>query len=274
MTDTCPPARPDPSARAVLAACLAMLAGPALAQSGTILDADRSATGPAAAWTSVNLNVDHAEGFYGDPERSSTLTTSLIVRRRTGPWAFKVNVPWVRASGLAASGGDRFTTTRQVQEGLGDVVLTAAHDLVDHDDGLLIAAGGKAKLAVGDRTQSLITSGRNDWSLFVDAFVPVGPVYAFGTLGRTKKGDPEGVDYRDPWYHTLGVSARVAPGVSVGIYRDYRQKLTRRGAPIDETTLFVDYRFDKRFKVQGYVLAGRSDASPDRGMGATIFWQF
>jgi len=229
---------------------------------------------PTLAQTTVSLNMDYTEGHYGETEKSTAWTMPLIVKHQIGPVGLKLNIPYVRATGVAASGGDRFSSTRQVQEGLGDVVATLTYDLYENDDGQSIDLGAKLKIPPVDKDNDLITTGKRDYSVFVDLYQPIGDALAFGTVGWTKKGDPDGVDYRDPWYATLGMSYRLRHGFSVGMFHDYRQKVTTHGSRVSETAAYVEHKLSQQFKLQAYVLVGFSDASPDRGAGATVMWSF
>ncbi|HMV20364.1 MAG: hypothetical protein JNK96_07370 [Betaproteobacteria bacterium] len=229
----------------------------------------------AGAQTTVSVNLDYAEGKYGERTKSTSWTMPLIVKQQIGDFGFKLNLPYIRATGTAASGGDRFASSRQTQEGFGDLVATATWGLLD-DEGAQFAVdlGAKAKLAVADKRQDLLTTGRNDYSLLADVLRNFGNLTGFVTLGRTWKGDPAGINYRNPWFGTIGLSRKLQPDLSLGAMVDYRQKLTPRGDPINEMTLFVERKFSSQLKVQGYLVRGFSDSSPDIGAGITVSARF
>lgn len=229
---------------------------------------------PTPAQTSVSLTMDYVEGNYGETEKSTAWTMPLIVKHQIGPVGVKLNIPYVRATGVAASGGDRLSSNRQVQEGLGDVVAMLTYDLYENIDDQAIDVGAKLKIPAGNKDNDLITTGKRDYSVFADVYQPIGNALAFGTVGWTKKGDRDGVDYRDPWYATLGLSYRLRHGFTVGIFHDYRQRVTTHGSHVSETTVYVEHKISQQFKLQAYVLVGFSNASPDRGAGATVMWSF
>lgn len=230
---------------------------------------------PAAAETTLSLNLDYAEGKYGEPEKSYTWTMPFIVRHRTGALGLRLYVPYVRATGTAAAGGDRSIFTRQTQEGLGDVTTTATYDIYGTPgSGPLVSLGARAKLAPRGDGKDLITTGKNDYSLLLDVGLPTGSVTWYGSVGRTKKGDPEDVDFRDPWFSSLSFSHRFSDATRWGLDYDYRQKLTPQGEPVSEATLFLERRLDSRYSVEGYVVRGFSDASPDLAVGATLSSRF
>lgn len=230
---------------------------------------------PGAAQTTVSLNLDYAEGKYGETTKSRSWTMPLIVKQQFGDFAFKLNMPYVWATGTAASGGDRFSVARQSQEGFGDVVASVTYDLFSHKaSGLEVDIGAKAKFATAEKRNDLITTGKNDYSLLAGALAPFGNTTAFATLGWTKKGDPAGVDYRDPWFTSIGFSHRLNQALSVGAMYDFRQKVTAHGDPVSEATLFVERKFSGQYKLQGYLVRGFSHSSPDIGAGATLSFRF
>lgn len=199
----------------------------------------------------------------------------LIIKNQMGDFGIKLYLPDVRATGTAISGGDRFLLTKQTQEGFGDAVVTVSYDIFSSaSSGVIFSVGAKSKLATADKKKDLITTGKNDHSLLVDALLPVGDTSLFATLGRTRKGDPEGVDYRDPWFSTLGLSHKVTSSISLGAIYDYGQKVTRTGDPVSEATLYMETKLADHYKLQVYVVRGYSDASPDLGAGMTISTQF
>lgn len=230
---------------------------------------------PVGAQTTVSLNLDYAEGKYGQDEKSTDWTMPLIVRHRAGDFGIKLYLPYIRSTGLAASGGDRFVISRQTQEGFGDLEVTLSYDVVNHEaSGLVLALGSKTKLATADKDKELLTTGKNDYSLQGEISYPFGNTEVFAILGKTKKGDQRDLDYRNPWYSTVGLSHQLAEAVNLGAIYDYRQRVTTFGDPVSEATLFLEKKLSGDYKLQGYVLRGFSDASPDLGAGVTLSKRF
>lgn len=230
---------------------------------------------PAAAETTVSLNLEYAEGKYGEAEKSTTWTMPLIVKHRAGAWGLKLYVPYVRAAGIAAPGGDRSSPVRQTQEGVGDISATAIYDIYGGAPGqLIVGVGAKAKFAPAAAAKELITTGKNDYSLLLDASLPVGSISLHASFGRTKKGDPEGVDFRDPWFASLVLSHQLSDVAAWGMDYYYRQKLTASDAPVSEAALFAERELGDQSSIQLYVLRGFANASPDLAVGATLSWHF
>ena len=254
----------------------------ALAQSQSLIETGRDladasledfSQGPAL--TTVSVGVDYSEGKYGEPDKSRTTTVPLVIKHETGPFTLKVNIPWVTATGTRAAGGDRATLTKQTESGLGDVTLSGFYTAYINNTAMFgIDIGGKIKFATADKSKALLTTGENDYSLQGDVYKSFGPTTLFGTLGWTKKGDPDFVDFRNPWYTTLGVSYRLGAATAMGASYDYRQKVTSSGDPISEASLFLTHKFTKQMKIQAYIVGGFTDASPDIGGGAIISFGF
>lgn len=231
--------------------------------------------GDTIAQTTISMNIDYAEGKYGETEKSTTWTTPLIFKHQAGPLTVKLNIPYVRASGVAAPGGDRVSVANEIQEGWGDIVTSAVYDVYDNSSsGLVIGIGAKAKWATANHSLDLLTTGKNDYSLLVDVLQPIRTIDLFGTLGHTRKGRPEGSHFANPWFATIGFSHKLSSQLSWGVVHDYRQKLTRSGAPISEATLFLEAKFAGGHKLQGYLVRGFADASPDLGIGMTYSIRF
>ncbi len=233
------------------------------------------ALGLAESNTTVGIGLDYSEGKYGETETSRTWQIPLTVRHETGPFILKLNVPYVRASGLAAPGGDRRSETRDTQRGLGDVTATAMY--AAHYDSAAqfgIDVGAKIKFATADDSKSLLTTGENDYSVLADLYKAFGANTVFGTLGWTRKGDPAGVDYRNPWFFSLGFSNKLSDVNSWGLSYDHREKLSSRGDPVSEAMLFFTHRYSKQWRVQAYAVTGFSDASPDLGGGMSVSYSY
>jgi hypothetical protein len=228
-----------------------------------------------ASQTTVSLGVDYSEGKYGEADKSKTTTVPLIIKYETGPFMIKATIPWVRATGTRAAGGDLASASKTTESGLGDITLGGSYNAYYNDAAKFgIDVGGKIKFATADDSKTLLTTGENDYSIQSDIYKSFGPATVFGTLGWTKKGDPDLVDFKNPWYTSIGVAYKVASATSMGVSYDYRQKVTNNGDPISEASLFLTHKYSKDVKVQAYLVGGFSDASPDVGAGAVVSFGF
>lgn len=244
-----------------------------------------------ATGLTVTTGVDYVEGKFGTDTRDNwTWTVPVIVKYETGPVTLKVSVPWVRTHGVNRDTGSVTGTTNETQSGLGDTVVSGFYNVADERKlGLGVDVGLKAKFVTADKDKDLITTGNEDYSAQVDLYKTFNQFTAFGSVGWTKKGDIRfrdrestsptfgrflTADPKDPWYASIGGAYKLDPQTSVGLAYDWRQKLFDNSKEISEATLFVTYKLTKNWKLQGYGLAGFSDASPDWGLGATVGYGF
>jgi hypothetical protein len=231
--------------------------------------------GPARADLSTSVGFDYSSGKYGTTESTDTWSIPLMVKYENGPATFKLTVPYVHTTGTVNRDiGTAVLTTRHTEQGLGDVVGSAAYGVLDPRAGIGLDLGVKVKFATADKAKTLITTGENDYSLQAEAYKSFGALSGFATLGWTKKGDPAGVDFRNPWYASVGASYKISDATSAGAFYDYRQKLTHRGSAVSEMTLFAAHKITPKWKLQAYLVAGFSDASPDWGAGTVLSYTY
>lgn len=240
--------------------------------------------------TTVGVGFDYAEGRYGTPDKTTSVSLPVSIKHERGPWTLRASLPYVwtegtfsRETGVDLSGnGDPedgpapgTVVVKQKQSGPGDLTLGASYNFLETRDGLYLDAGFKAKIATADKADTLITSGENDYSLQLDAFRQLGRTAAvFATLGLTKKGDSATIDYRDPIYGTLGGSLNFGAAGTLGAAWDFREKTAAGGDPVSEVSLFYSFRLDAERRLQVYVVGGLSDGSPDSVVGAVLSQRF
>jgi hypothetical protein len=251
-------------------------------QVNPVADYSEILTEPAKGQLFVSTGADYSEGKYGGNVKSKQWTMPLVAKYETNNWMVKASMPYVRikdvnpnARGESLPCGNAVNTPSDVN-GWGDLVATGTYSVVQAD-GLIIDLGAKVKFATGDEDKCL-SSGKNDYSAFMDVAKQFGSFTAFGGFGWTSKGDPKflGVttDYRNPFFGSVGGAYKIGGATSVGGSYDYRQRLTSSGDPISELTLFLTHKYSPNLKIQGYAVAGLSNASPDFGAGALVSFGF
>jgi hypothetical protein len=157
--------------------------------------------------------------------------------------------------------------------GFGDVVASAFYNVLGPDAPLLLDLGGKIKFGTADEAEGLGT-GKNDFSLQVDAFKVIGSFTPFATLGYRWYGDPPGVDLHNVVYGSVGTSYRISGSTTAGFVYDFRDRIAAGGARVSELMGFVSQKFSPTWKLQLYVVKGFTDASPDAGGGAVLAYSF
>ena len=231
----------------------------------------------AAGTLSMSIGLDYSSGEYGGEDSTDTWVVPLIGKYESGPLTLKLSLPYIRTTGpgdVVGIGGDHVPAPGAADEtrtesGIGDLVATAGYAVLDGSNGYLLDVIGKVKLQTADEDKGLGT-GETDFAVQLDGATSLGSTTLFGTLGWKKYGDPSGIDYKDPIYASLGAGYRLNPATTVGGSYDWREKVTSSGDEISEVTLFVSYKLDPQWKLQGYLIKGFSDASPDIGGGAIV----
>lgn len=231
---------------------------------------------------SLTVGSDYSKGKYGDTVATETWAYPVMAKYENDAFTWKASVPyvWTRGpSNVVGTGADRVVTgqaqgaTRSVS-GWGDAVGSLVWSFYQSNESRAgIDLVGKVKLATGDKSKGLST-GENDYSLQFDGYRSFGSITALGTLGKKVMGDPAGVDYRDPWFASVGAAHRISATTSWGGTLDFRERLTNSGAPVREAMFFLSHRFSPAIKLQAYLVKGYSDASPDNGGGLMLGYGF
>lgn len=221
------------------------------------------------AWT-FSTGLEYTSGKYGDTTASTSWYVPLVTRYEQGPLMVRATLPYLRNTGAVSRTPDGVPIpgTGGAQEGFGDVVLAAGATLCSSPTSSIDGVA-KLKLPTADRDKELGT-GKTDWSVQLDGVHGMGSVSVMATLGWKRYGDPEGVDFRNPLYASLGLGRRLSPSTTVGVYHDWRARLRPRGSEVSETTAYVSIKLDPAWKIQLYGVKGFSEASPDYGVGLMV----
>lgn len=228
----------------------------------------------------VSSGFDYSTGKYGAAQSTETLYVPLSAKYEFSDWTWRATIPYIESTGPSAvsgSGADRVAldngqTTRRKAAGLGDIVL-AANRTVWARGPWLIDLGTKFKIATADKNEGLGT-GKNDYAIQAEVYRTLDSHTVFGTLGYKRMGDPDGLDLKDPFFTSLGWSIRMSQKTAIGLSYDYRQPITETGSPLREATGFMTHKLDQHWKVQTYLVAGFSQASPDLGAGIFVFYAY
>jgi hypothetical protein len=236
----------------------------------------------ADGWLTLSAGADHSSGTYGQQATTEVSSLSFTAKYELGPWTYRLSLPLLRISGPAnvvGAGPDIIVLPGQADarrsvSGLGDLVASAAYNLVGGSTGALVAdVAAKVKLATAEEEKGLGT-GKNDYSLQADLFFSAPPVAPFATLGYRWYGDPAGTELRNALFGSLGFAYRDAAATTLGVSYDFRQRIVAGGAPLREAMLFISRDFTPGLKLQLYFIKGFSDASPDAGVGAIAARRF
>jgi hypothetical protein len=256
---------------------------------------------------SLSAGADYSSGKYGTATTTDIWSVPVTAAYQTDRWTFKLVVPYINITGASdvipgigkvkngnplcrgvgrlvgglvhacgggASTGAAATTTSGSASGLGDITASAGYELfasADHTFGLDLT--GKVKFGTADTDKGLGT-GQNDYGLSLDTYKVSGAWTAFGGAGWMKYGSSQYIQLKNGFNANIGADYKLSPGNSVGAYYYYREKIAVSGAAQSELTAYWNHKFNDSLRLQGYVLGGTTDGSPDWGAGASMKYSF
>ncbi len=230
-----------------------------------------------AAETRVSAGIDYSTGDYGETQDTDIVYIPVTGEYQTDGWIAELTIPYIRITGpgtvlpdvgRVGTGPARRRTT---EGGLGDIVFSLTREMYASRE-YLIDLTGKVKLGTADESRGLGT-GENDYSLQVDGYTPIDRATAFGNLGYRVMGDAPGVELDNVLFGSLGFSYPVSGRVSSGAILDLRERTSPSGDPRRELTAFATNKLDRDWDLQGYVVRGFSDGSPDWALGLVLVYK-
>lgn len=236
-----------------------------------LLTAQRDLTAPVPTLT-VSSGLDYSRGSYGFDTDTEVFLVPLNLSYETGAWLLRAGLPWLRIDGPASTvsgaafGGVPGRPITSSESGMGDATLGATYRFGPVIENVHLDLTGRVKFGTADVEKGLGT-GKMDHYLQADLARSFGAVTPFATLGYRFMGQTPEYPLRDGAYLSGGFAYRYSLYTSLGLAYDWRQRLTREGDDAREVTGFFVHRFDDRWSVQTYALAGFTEASPDVGGG-------
>jgi hypothetical protein len=165
--------------------------------------------------------------------------------------------------------GTTTTTERTTESGLGDIMLRGWLDVLEETDGWqpdldLIA---KIKMPTASESKGLGT-GEFDETIGMELWKTVhGPWAVLFDLGYTWTGNPDGQELRNPWYFALGGGYAIRQNLSAtATYGESRALVPGSDNPRD-LTFGLSYLLKPTVQLNGNLMFGLSDSSPDIGIG-------
>lgn len=246
--------------------------------------------------TAAQLEV--SEGDYGGSETSTQWLLALSGGVRTDRWLFDVVIPLISAEGTVnretGGLGSRFgqssgqgvgnpgaaRTTSESQTGLGDVVVGAAFTVLrELDTNVGLDIGARAKLVTANRSDDLLTTGHEDYSVHLTGYGTAGRARLSGSVAYTWKGDVDvrddeetiaRVDADDPLSALLSAAYPVNAATRLGVSYYWRERLFDGSDAASESTLFVVRQAARNWQFRGSATVGFSDSSPEWAAGMSV----
>ena len=247
----------------------------------------------------ASTGFDYSSGKYGQPTSTTIWDVPFTAGYSGQDWSFRVTVPWIRVSGppnvipgigvvqnhnplgrglgrlLGTGGTTPGATTSGTASGLGDVTAQATYHLVnDTASQFMLDVSGRVNFGTASANEGLGT-GQNDYGAEVDVYKGLGSAWtAFGGVGYTDLGSSAYIQLRNVWSANAGVNYTMDQDDSAGLYFFYQQRPAASGYSRQEATLYYNHRVDTAWTLQGYMLSGFSNGSPDYGFGASAKYAF
>lgn len=234
---------------------------------------------------SFSVGFDYSSGNYGGSSTTKILSIPLTGSYETGPWLFKLTLPYLRVTGPGdvvpgvgrqsdgsggGAGGGAGQSTTTTESGLGDLAGAATYNLVPGSrDRPWIDITGKIKLGTANETRGLGT-GEHDFSAQVDVYQAFGQITGFAHVGYSILGDSAALPLRNVFYGGAGGSLQFQPRVSGGLMLNMREATSAFSEEQLELTAFANLKLDDPWRLQGYVVRGLADGSPDWAIGAQV----
>jgi Putative MetA-pathway of phenol degradation len=258
--------------------CVAFCCGFAVAMiSGGVAGEDHSDT---ATGFSSKLSYDRTVGKYGRGRNTTIGITALTLGYNTDDYSFDVMLPYVRQSGpgrlVFVAGRQPTVIAGPVQNvsGAGDVTSSLTRYLLNEEEqGFDLDLGAIFKLATASASKGLGT-GENDFAVQSSLGRSLGGFNTSLTLGYTYVGKPKGSKYQNAFYGTLDGSHHLDEDVTLGLTYSAGSSVVAGLVGTSDITGYVDYKLNKRLKLEAYYLKGLTVQSPDRGAGISLALDF
>lgn len=235
---------------------------------------------PPPAEVTLATGVDYSRGSYGFASDTEVFALPFTVSYATGPWQLQVSQAWLSVDGPASivlagsqAGGAAGRPVSSRESGLGDLWLGATYRSLPFGRDLEVAFTGRVKLGTANEDKGLGTGETDTYAQF-DFSRTIGASTPYLTLGYRWLGANARYPLRDGAYFGVGFVQQLQGPTQAGLAVDWRARVVAGGDPACELTAFATHHLDERWSLQGYVLAGLTDASPDFGLGASVGYRF
>ncbi|MBI4740970.1 MAG: hypothetical protein HY777_05345 [Betaproteobacteria bacterium] len=212
----------------------------------------------------LNVGAEYTKGKYGNAEATEIWYYPVTLRYRSERVTLGLMVPYIHTTG-SATVGDRTSLDARP----GDIEASGSYLVHDGStDGWFVEMVGKAKFPTGDPAKGLGTGSR-DYTL-EGQFVHQGQTLtSFGNVGWRHMGNAGGGVLKSAWHTLLGAGYDLSASSQLGAAWNYRQPVAEGAPPVRELMVYLTLAVAPKAKLQGYLLKGYSDGSPDKGVGLT-----
>jgi hypothetical protein len=228
-----------------------------------------------ATWH-VDTSVNYSRGDYGFTQDTEVNLGLATVTAETTSWRFQGLFPVLNIKGpatIVAGGGQAARPTTSSETGFGDVTLGATHKFGAIFGNTSLDFGAQVKLPTADENKGLGT-GEADTFFQADLRHPMGAITSFFSLGYRFLGTSPRYPLEDGFFASAGFVHPFTNATTAGLSYNWRSRIIRGGDDSAELLGFFLHQVNERWRVQGYVLTGFTNASPDFGGGLSLGYRF
>lgn len=227
---------------------------------------------------SMSVGATYDSGDYGASIDTNVWSTPIGLKYRIGLWSFGISTSWlhvtspntVDADGNFIGGGGAKTT----EKGIGDTYLSTSYSLLD-DRNYAVGLDVKGSLKIPTANEDkFLGSGKTDFGLNAEVYKTINSWTPYLNLGYKWKGSPDNIEYNNIWTTSLGFDYAVNRDLILGASYDWQEKVTRFSDNAKEGSIYANYYLNDNNKINGYLLRGFSDSSPNWGGGVTLVHYF
>lgn len=230
-------------------------------------------------WT-LSSGATYTTGDYSSDEKTDINYIPVSLKYKKDKWKLKLTVPYLRMKGpqsiLIDIGEVGLTNTveNKTSEGLGDVIFSANYQFLYLPKiKTVFDATGKIKFGTADEDENLGT-GENDYTFKLGAYKLMGNLTPYITFGRRFYGENSEIELDDVFLGTLGLMYKVSNDINLGVDYYAKEKTASHRTSTQQLTVYSSLKIDKNWKVQGHLIRGLSDNTPDYGAGFSFSYQF
>jgi len=250
----------------------------------------------------VVFGTDVSSGNYGHKKETDILYFPLTFKYKTPAWQYSATFSYLKITGpgniVGAGDGsgipiNQFNESKQPAqrkntlpgkgkkgkaysvEGMGDLLLGTIFTFNSQWDMPFYLDGGlKLKIPTADEEKGLGT-GEADLSFNLDiekTFYSqyLNPFTLFGQLGYKYMGSSESLPLNNISFYRLGLDFHLHHKVISGITYDYRTAMSGSQFSVKELLVYLDWKIDNNWSINGYAVKGFSDGSPERAYGLQL----
>ena len=234
----------------------------------TSLCAALQITPVAAQDISLSTGIDYSSGTYGSTQSTNITYIPLTLKYEDSLWSLKLTTPYIRVTNPISN------PALQTAQGLGDMVMTGTRNIYQNSsNGIAIDLTGKIKVPTADSSQGLGT-GKYDYSAQIDLSKQSSTYITFGSLGYRKMGDPDGINFNNPWFGSIGIGHNLSNTTQWGGIYEAQQNTLDENSAIKDFLTYITHRISATQSIQIYIAKGLSDSSPDWASGLSMTTRF